>query len=605
MAIGSFLFAVHRGGASPGSEALCDAADRLAVRALGVCRASRFTAAGGTLSLYGRAADPRVAIATDIASGRWLVTLGTWLHEDAAVSSDDALLARLTRVGAKALARELQGFYVVIAGNRELRDVSVITDLIGSCRAYWCTTRDGIAVSSSSLLLAAVSDTRLDAVGCQEFLGTGIVYEDRTVYAGIRKLAPACVHRYRDATASSTPYWSVAELAADTLHGAEAVERFSAHIVDAARRIALRYDNPVCDLTGGYDSRGLVSGMLAGGLNFTATVSGPENSPDVRISRELAALAGLPHLHSPATAAASPADVRSAFALTHGEYDVLDYARIWKTHGMLAERFRLSLNGSYGEVARGYWWELLIGHTGARRPLDCALVARKRFAPGFDASLILPRARLDAAAHFTDIARRTNAGLEGEPNTLQMDHLYLMMRMRCWQGAIASSTNRLWPCLSPFMTRPVLETMLQAAPRMRARSLLMRQAIARLQPALARHPLEQGHPAMPATLGNLYRFLPLGAHYGHKVAQKAARTVARVTSRRAGAPTRTNTPASLDPGIRELIGSPSPRLADVVDAPVLERMAAGELSATPGTASSRLLTLQLALHTLETTHRQE
>lgn len=596
MSAGGFLVVLDRTGDPAGPVSLCDAADRLAARELGVRCMRRLSGAGGSLTVHGRARDADVSCATDPATGAWLVSIGTWLHDDATIANDAALLARWTAAGADRLAQELQGFFVVIAGDRDMRNVAVITDLIGSCRAYVRDLGDTVAVSGSSLLLAALRATQLDVVGCQEFLGCGIVYEDRSLYAGIRKLAPASVHRFRDGKPSSTAYWSVAALASESLRGAAAAEQFAQCIVESARRIGARYDRPVCDLTAGYDSRGLVAGLLTGGLSFTATVSGPEDSADVRISRELAQLAGLPHVHSPPTASVSLADIRRSLQLTHGEYDIVDYARILKTHDALAQRFQISLNGSYGEVARGYWWELLIGHTGSRETLDCGYVARRRFAPGFDSGL-LPRAmRLDPASHFTGIARRTNTGLERHPNTTQMDHLYLMMRMRCWQGAIASSTNRLWPCLSPFMMRPVLETMLQATAQLRARSLLMRTAISHLQPRLANHPLEHGYPAVPARLTNLHRFLPLGTHYGRKVIEKAAHRMGAVTARFGMAEHGPASSPVIDAETRALLHSPARPLEELLDSEALEQATTG---AVPALRCSRLLTVQLALRTLE------
>ena len=107
--------------------------------------------------------------------------------------------------------------------------------------------------------------------------------------------------------------------------------------------------------------------MLSGGVRFSVTVSGPEESADVQISRQLAKLAGLSHSHSCPPPMFALSDFRDALWLTHGEYDVVDYARILATHRALSGRFDISLNGSFGEVARGYWWELLFPHAGARR----------------------------------------------------------------------------------------------------------------------------------------------------------------------------------------------------------------------------------------------
>ena len=219
-------------------------------------------------------------------------------------------------------------------------------------------------------------------------------------------------------------------------------------------------------------------------------------------------------------------ELQKSLALADGEYDLVEYAQIRENHCRLAPQFEISINGSFGEVARGYWWELLLPRLGARGPLDARKVARLRYgAQPFDASIFPPADRLDVIAHFTGVIERTNAGLDGFPNTFQMDHAYLMMRMQRWQGRIASSTNQIWPCLSPFLFRSVLETMLRTRALLRWRSLLVRKMLARFQPEMAAYPLEHGFPAEPTTWKNFYRFWPLASYFGRKVAGKLARTM--------------------------------------------------------------------------------
>jgi hypothetical protein len=112
---------------------------------------------------------------------------------------------------------------------------------------------------------------------------------------------------------------------------------------------------------------------------------------------------------------------------------------------------------------------------------------------------------------------RTVAGLAALPNTVQMDYTYLNMRMQRWQGRIASSTNRLWPCVSPFSFRSVLEPVLATQASVRRRSGLVRRMLARFQPTWAEFPLEHGYPAMPFGWRNCYRFAPLVRYYGERV----------------------------------------------------------------------------------------
>ena len=146
--------------------------------------------------------------------GSWLLSTGTWFHSDGYSSgSESRLLQRYFEIGAKRLARELEGFFVLILGDAETREVLVLTDLVGSCHCFQRSLGNTIVLSGSSLLLASLDVCHLDSVGCQEFLYTGIIYEDRTCEQEVRKLGPATVYRFADGKQQSEErYWLATDL---------------------------------------------------------------------------------------------------------------------------------------------------------------------------------------------------------------------------------------------------------------------------------------------------------------------------------------------------------------------------------------------------------
>ncbi len=462
-------------------------------------------------------------IAIDPRTQSWVMAAGTWFHAQGfGIGEESELLQRLLKVGSEQLASELSGFYVLAYGSAWDKTTTIITDLVGSFHAYVRQLDCGVAISGSSLLLAQMAEAKPDPVGCQEFLHTGVIYEDRSLYEGIRKLPPASVITFAtDGKRRTRTYWSVDRLTPESLAGDEAVDQLWNSLVTSAEISSRSFSNIACDLTGGYDSRAVVAAFFAAGCDFSTVVSGTEDNSDVRVSRELATVTGKPHSVFPRLENPSWTDLHNALSLTDGECDLLEYASTARTHGELSARYDVSINGSFGELARGYWWEILLPRIGARRPLDCSKLARLRFdVSPFDHSLFRPEYRLDLSAHLAEVVKRSNSQLADAPNTFQMDVTYLTMRMQRWQGRIASSTNRMWPCLSLFMFRSCLETMLQAKSRLRSRSLLIRTMLDRYQPRLAQQPLEHGYPAVPATLQTLPRFWPMIPDYGGKVLRK-------------------------------------------------------------------------------------
>jgi asparagine synthase (glutamine-hydrolysing) len=539
------------------------------------------------------------------AAGNWLCAVGTWFHADGFATGAEAnLLKAFTRHGALRCAHALSGFFVIVIGEARSQTTYVITDLIGSRHAFMRKLPEGIALASSSLLLATLADATPDALAIEEFIRTGVIYEDRSFYQEVKKLAPASIYQFSDGQEiARQTYWALSDLNPNALDGEEAVEAFSAAIIKSAVLVRDVAPRLLCDLTGGYDSRALVASLLSAGGDFATTVTGAPGRPDVVVAEQLSHLTG--KRHTPVDLSDEPVSfdkVRDALSLTDGEFDCVEYGLgVLPVHWRTAQQFDLSANGSFGEVARGYWWELLLPRTGATEPLDARKVAAGRYVIDPNSPQLF-----DAAAtarlveHFTAMMQRANADLADRPNTMQMDNVYLQLRMHRWQGRIASATDQLRPCLSPFMLRETLEVMLQATPRIRQRSLLVRAMLKRLQPRLAAAPLEHGYPAEPFGLANFYRFAPLLTSYGGKVWNKAWKMLGKRAP--ASSPT-AQEPVRIqlwrDSAVRELLVPERMRLSQVLPVTTWQPFLASSRQAgfTYDQQWNRILSCEMALRT--------
>jgi hypothetical protein len=301
------------------------------------------------------------------------------------------------------------------------------------------------------------------------------------------------------------------------------------------------------------------------------------------------------------------AQIERALDVTDGEYDCVEYARVHTIQTLHSQNGDISLNGSFGEVARGFWWEVLFPHAGARQPLDADRLSRLRYAAErFDAGLFPRDNRLDLVSHMRGVIERANAGLEGLPNTLQLDNTYLTMRMHRWQGRIASSTDGIWPCLSPFMTREVLEVMLRTRSAQRRRSLLIRQFLLEVNPTLAQYPLEHGYPPLPMTWKTAHRFWPLVPLYGRKVMKRLQRYAgARPTATTAAPASRMST-IWQDPAVAATLHKSTLHCAAALDEHAVRQFIA---QADAGRCSypvqlNRLLSIECALDRLTRSRRR-
>jgi hypothetical protein len=460
-----------------------------------------------------------------------VLVAGAWFVRGTLAGTADTVAAIVAREGIDGLASVLQGPFAIAVHDRRRRELNIVTDLAGTMHAFAARHGDGWMVSTSSAWLAAISKAPLDPIAVHEFLAAGIVYENRTLWQGVSKLGQSAIFTFHpNGSATQRRYWSFAKLAPRPVDLPTSVERLSHALMESATLIGQRYPRVLCDITGGYDSRATIAGFMLAKVGFSGTVSGPESSADVMISRSIAGRFGIDHCRAAPVLRHDRAELERAVGLTDGEYDAVEYARIAAIHGKHASGHDVSVNGSFGELARGYWWELLWPFLGTRKPLNVAMLARRRFAPAnYEPSLLVGASRFDFASHMADVIARTNAPLEDMSNTMQMDHAYFALRMHRWQGRIASSTSRIWPTVSPFAFRSVIEPVLEAETGARFRSLLIRTFLAKRLPLLAAIPLEAGYPAVPARLNNLHLFYPVVSHYASRVYAKFVRTARRTS----------------------------------------------------------------------------
>ncbi|HWR17329.1 MAG TPA: hypothetical protein VN577_21040 [Terriglobales bacterium] len=535
-------------------------------------------------------------------NGHLLVAGGTWFHRDGYSSGSEAkLLSRYFEVGAEVLAKEVDGFYTIVIVDGRTAEATVLTDL-GTFHVFERRLKVGatevLALSTSSLLLAALGNAQLNTTSAQELVFSNCIYENRTLFRDVLKLPGLSVVRLRPGKElDAKQYWSVANIKPDSLDGDAAVDAIWHSVLNSTRTILRAFPAPVCDLTGGYDSRTVTAAMHALGAPVRTVVAGPEDHPDVQVAKGLSFRVGVPLVHVPPRQMGFE-EAEQTVPLSDGEYDAFEMAWVRHVHETVASPNGIGVHGSFGEFPRGYSWNPLFPRTGAYSALDSAKLARMRYVPISSQPIFRADYRLDFQSHFTEMIDRSNVGMEHQPNTIQHDHSYIALRGGRWQGRIASSTNRLWPVISPFLFRDVVETSFRIRTPMRRRSLVIRKMFARYAPQFGRFPLEYGYPALPVNWKTAHLFWPIapyfGKYYGTRIIARAKSSLGIAKRGAAVSSTRTEPlPAQQEFALERV------RATGILDDAGIERLLCESRDGNGTLLFRRLLTLELTLGRLQ------
>ncbi|NNF60874.1 MAG: hypothetical protein HKN06_06040 [Gammaproteobacteria bacterium] len=464
-----------------------------------------------TLLVAGSRKELMPVVCVDDSSGSWLVGVGALLSKQHCADLSGGALADLCRAQRPQdhpVIDQLDAAFCIAAGAVQTGHYRVVTDRIGTQHVFAGAIGQCSVLATSSLALAQVSQPGWNETAVGEFLATGSNYGTRTLFCGIDKLPAASVVSIGPTGIQrQDKYWSIAEC--DEGSDAPAVEQMASAIKDTIVTATDTLGHPVISLTGGLDSRIIFAAALEAGVSFDVFTTGSTQNADVVIAREIAATHGITHHHLPPAIRTGADVLQRSLLLSDGGQDVIEYARTLQFHEQLCGKFDFSINGSGGEFCKGYWWELLWPRVGARQPLNIAKIVDRRFlVHDWYAALPGTDNRENIKAALIETIRQENRDLQDRPNTMQLDNVYLTLRMQRWQGRIASATGQIWPTVSPFMFRRPMEIAFATVPKERLRNRMSRRLNEYLSPALARMRIDAGGPALPLRLQTAHLFWP-------------------------------------------------------------------------------------------------
>ncbi|MFB7891628.1 asparagine synthase-related protein [Microbacterium sp. NPDC056044] len=422
----------------------------------------------------------------------------------------------------------LPPFAAAMVSRHELR---VVADSMGFQHVFHSAPGAGDSglVASSLLLAGRATEASLDrvSVGIQSLLGWQM--GDRTLFEGLRKLAPGAVATLsRDGLVVA----DAAPIRSEPIDSADAVAAAAALLRTSLNAILDDYPEAVLQLTGGMDSRVLLSAIpprrRRGLRAMTLDVPG---RGDTAIAHMISERYGIQHEVRGLTDV-SGVDPAEAWELCRAESTRLDGMAdpVALAAQRIAERAfdqGVRISGLGGEVARGFYYVGRVSDRTFDRNDSARLAAWRMFVndsvePGLLNDEFASWAQDVAAAH---VHSALVAG--GSEWFRATDELYLRHRMQRWAGATDIAVSNERTVINPMLDHAFLDLARRLTPQDKANSRFLGSLQMALDPELGVIPLD-GRPA-PAAYANPSRWEPVmdALSTGKRFARKAVQRLQR------------------------------------------------------------------------------
>jgi len=424
----------------------------------------------------------------------------------AASACDPATVGpELLRLLAEDYRRDPAGFWERIDGSfclviRDGASLSIGVDVAGTRAAYWWVDGPVLAFHSHLMDLAPAFPRPLtdDLGAIGNYLAAGSYPAGRTPFREIGHVGAGQVIQFDGKRAVLRDHLEMSYRPADAArrHALvdELIDLLSASI--AAARQAM--DRPIIPISGGLDSRYLLAEFVRqvpdSSRIRTITWGEEPDRPgsDAVVAPQVAAALGVEHQWRSKAQWPDPETFARALYLSSGEADcAIQYPDDHLLHAELAgESFRSLLRGDecFGAGPSLMTRQAVLAVNG---------IARLGWNPGYR-SLVPAEVLTDMAAEQEADLSRMLGGLRSSTPTGARDEIYYQQRVRRVLAVYNRVKHTDLEVFTPYLARPVLEWLRSTPDHLRADKALLRTALARRFPRLARLPF--------ATADNLPRW---------------------------------------------------------------------------------------------------
>ena len=459
---------------------------------------------------------------------------GTLIHEGKRGLGAAETIAESVRAGARLekIYEKSFGPFNLLIVDKKFGQLTLLTDREGMQGAFLYNRNGQRIVSSNLLMLAAISGVGVDPLGAGEYLHLGHCWQWRTIFNGIERIRGGAKFWKEDGVWKTKRLWKIDVTYPYTPDNDPVIIKNVSALIDGSINDVMKtLQKPVgLDLTGGTDSRTVLSFLYKNKDRVEATTAGPSTHIDVVIASKITKKLELPFywFEDRPINSITHDQIECAVEFADGFLPIPTVIKILGYYQEKAQRYDIMMGGCGGPLFKDHYWLYEFNRINKLREPNWERIASLSTTDSPIDDNLTPGFKSGIRQHIKNILLDHSLGVRGT-NNQKLDYVYF--DLKC-QNVIAPQfglTNKYVDLYHPLMDGRIVQYVINSKPFIRKWNNLEFSLIFNNNEILAWIPTDNGMPAVPSVGRNLY----LRSYIGLRYAKAAVRKIKMLALRKA------------------------------------------------------------------------
>ena len=397
---------------------------------------------------------------------------------------------------------EFTGSYNLVYFDKIRKKIILWTDREGLQSGYGYFKDNAWAYSSNLIMLAALVRAEIDFKSVQDFIHIGATVNGRTIFKGIKQMDSATIFEEKGENWVSRRLWQINIQESNYNYSdPKIVNELSNKMITYLGFLKKLKETDICtDLSGGTDSRTVLSILLKIKRKVDINVAGPEDHEDVVIHKKIAEKLNLHSLWY--------ADPLKDFNVTRDKLleaiEIADGTRnaISLMPGLpffkeRAEKYIILLGGNGGPLFKDHYWLFEFNRINRKREPNWDRIAHLSTIDYTWQDDIFRNSEREGdrlAKLYLNHSKRIRG-----TNNQKLDYVYFDLKMKAYHAPQFTTCNQFFNIYHPFCDGRLVEFSINIRPYIRKRANLQFSLIYKNNKKVAWIPTNDGIPAVPST----------------------------------------------------------------------------------------------------------